>query len=262
MGRDACEKGIDMTDMWEFGEGLGGGNKEQTINKQKLEHDPLNKQDSRYIEQQQQIIEHLKTQRDLLSRLLNEMKQTYGQQNCEMMIIKNQGNTDVSANGGWCARASSPNSTTHATDKSLATALMKSYTSYDGAPFCETVTGGLVKFLDLTAPQFGLPIFDWAISLEVAEHIPAKYEDIYLDNLVRHAREGIILSWAVPGQGGLSHVNNKALTDVIQVMSKRGFNINITAGEPMRKASQYVWLQNNVHVYYRNITHSLIEIDA
>jgi hypothetical protein len=49
------------------------------------------------------------------------------------------------------------------------------------------------------------------ISLEVAEHIPEKYEAVYLDNIFRHAKEGIILSWAVPGQGGLSHINNKPI---------------------------------------------------
>ncbi|KAK7004448.1 hypothetical protein BgiMline_005969, partial [Biomphalaria glabrata] len=119
-----------------------------------------------------------------------------------------------------------------------------------------------VKFLDLTAPQYGLPIFDWAISIEVAEHIPAKFEEIFLDNLVRHAREGIILSWAVPGQGGLSHVNNKALANVIKEMSKRGFHINVPAGEPLRKAATHYWLQNNVHVYYRTSKYTLIELDA
>lgn len=56
-----------------------------------------------------------------------------------------------------------------------------------------------VKFLDLTAPQYGLAAYDWVISVEVGEHIPAKFQNIYLDNLVRHAREGIVLSWAVPG---------------------------------------------------------------
>src|SRR5579872_4362992 len=30
---------------------------------------------------------------------------------------------------------------------------------------------------------------------------------IYIDNLHRHNRRGIILSWAVPGQGGHGHCN-------------------------------------------------------
>uniref|UniRef100_A0A2C9KNZ4 Methyltransferase type 11 domain-containing protein n=1 Tax=Biomphalaria glabrata TaxID=6526 RepID=A0A2C9KNZ4_BIOGL len=214
---------------------------------------------------------HIKKQRDILSRLLNQMKQMYGQQNCQMMKLQ-KNDSKVSANGGWCEETGRPNSKSHITDPRFATALsrfltqktvgsfgdgpgtykellhrlghVKSYSSFDGAPFCDTVTGGLVSFLDLTAPQYGLPIFDWVVSIEVAEHIPAKFEEIYLDNLARHAREGIILSWAVPGQKGLSHVNNKPLADVIKEMSKRGFHIDVQAGEPLRKASLFGWLRS------------------
>ena len=42
------------------------------------------------------------------------------------------------------------------------------------------------------------------MSLEVGEHIPADYEAIFLDNLARHAKEGVLLSWARPNQGGAS----------------------------------------------------------
>jgi tryptophanyl-tRNA synthetase len=58
--------------------------------------------------------------------------------------------------------------------------------------------------MDPTIPQYGILQYDWIISLEVALHIPEKYEAVYLDNILRHAKEGIILSWAVPGQGGIS----------------------------------------------------------
>jgi hypothetical protein len=57
-----------------------------------------------------------------------------------------------------------------------------------------------------------LDLNDWIISLEVALHIPEKYEAVYLDNILRHATKRIILSWAVPGQGGISHINNKLLS--------------------------------------------------
>ncbi|BFZ02619.1 hypothetical protein BsWGS_05658 [Bradybaena similaris] len=234
-------------------------------------------------------------QRDDISRQLNLMKQAYGQQSCEQLKLlqeagKLQGDTRISENGGWCAEASAPNSSSHYWDKGLSTALshffagkvvasfgdgpgaykkhidslqeVTSYTAYDGAPYCETVTGGVVKFLDLTAPQFGLQAYDWVISLEVGEHIPAKYENIFLDNLSRHAKEGIILSWAVPGQGGLSHVNNKALVDVVAQMNKRGFDINKEAGEPLRKVSSRDWLRNNIHVYYRKNKETFIPEDV
>ena len=39
----------------------------------------------------------------------------------------------------------------------------------------------------------------------------------YLDNILRHATKRIILSWAVPGQGGISHINNKPIEYVTKV---------------------------------------------
>ncbi|CAG5129025.1 unnamed protein product [Candidula unifasciata] len=249
-----------------------------------------------YVPHPQQLKDSVryKQQRDVLSRQLNLMKQAYGQQSCEQLkLIKLAGKSvdvRVSESGGWCSESSSPNSTDHVWDKGLSTALSKfskgktvgsfgdgpgkykshidslaevvSYTAYDGAPHVENVTRGLVKFLDLTAPQYGIPAFDWVISLEVGEHIPAKYEDIYLDNLVRHAKEGIILSWATPGQEGLSHVNNKPLVDVVAQLNKRGFHINLQAGEPLRQASSFYWLKNNINVYYRKHAESFIPDDA
>ena len=47
-------------------------------------------------------------------------------------------------------------------------------------------------------------------SFEVGEHIPPDFEYVYLENLVRHARIGIVLSWSQPNHyptRGLAHVN-------------------------------------------------------
>ena len=82
----------------------------------------------------------------------------------------------------------------------LESGLLKGYDSYDGAPFSEKTSEGRVQYLDLTLPQYGLPLYEWVISLEVAEHIPREFENIYLDNIVRHAKEGVILSWAKLGK--------------------------------------------------------------
>ena len=80
-------------------------------------------------------------------------------------------------------------------------------------------TSGQVKFLDLSIPQYGLAIYDWVICLEVAKHVPVKYEYIFL---VRHAKSGINLSSAVPGQPGHYHVNNKPWSLVVESMQKSG----------------------------------------
>ena len=233
-----------------------------------------------YLTSQQALL--FKQQRDQLSARLNSAMKSFGQQSCEMIpLLQKAGQeTDtVSAHGGWCAKESAEGSKQHYWDSGLNKALsdffanktvgsfgdgpgkysveinklgrVKSYTAYDGAPYCEDVTGGEVKFLDLTVPHYGLPAYDWVISLEVGEHIPAAFEDVYLDNLVRHAKEGVVLSWAKLGQGGYFHVNNKRLRDVVAQMARRGFSFNAEHGKPLRDASGAGWLRDNIHVYRR-----------
>jgi len=108
-----------------------------------------------------------------------------------------------------------------------------------------------VLFCDLTLPQYWLEPHDWVMSLEVIEHIPAQYERIVLDNLARVAKEGIVLSWAVPGQGGYFHINNQPQSHVDEVMNERLFYRDNSASEMLRAASSLGWLRNNVNVYRR-----------
>ena len=53
----------------------------------------------------------LRLQRNELSRLTNDIKKKFGQQNCELIKLKNQGNDlkAVSEFGGWCKSDSAPN---------------------------------------------------------------------------------------------------------------------------------------------------------
>ena len=46
------------------------------------------------------------------------------------------------------------------------------------------------------------------MALEVAEHVPNLHEEQLVRNLHAHACRGVILSWAILGQAGTSHVNN------------------------------------------------------
>ena len=128
---------------------------------------------------------------------------------------------------------------------------VKSYDAYDGAPFCEKTSEGRVQYMDLTIAQYGIPLYDWIVSLEVAEHIPQQYESVYLDNIFRHAREGIIFSWAVPGQGGMSHINNKPTSYVVNLMRNNGFVKDEELSILLRKSTSLWWLQQNTNVYKR-----------
>ena len=210
-------------------------------------------------------------ERNLLSRLLNKEKQIIGQLECRSL--------SVSKSGGWCMNDSGINSKEHITDFQLAeylsqflkgklvgsfgdgpglyrkyfdeTRLLQSYDAYDGAPFSDSSSEGRVKFLDLSVPQYGLPVYDWIISLEVAEHIPQQYEQVYLSNLARHAGTGIILSWDAPGQDGLFHVNNRPLNYVINAMKMLGFDHDKVSSSVLQSHAYFSWLNYNTNVYYR-----------
>ena len=75
---------------------------------------------------------------------------------------------------------------------------IKSWIGYEAVGNIEEITSGFVKYFDLTKPRYLGKMFDWVTCFEVGEHIPVRFERIFLENLIRHAREGIIISWAVP----------------------------------------------------------------
>ena len=125
------------------------------------------------------------------------------------------------------------------------------FDSYDGAPYTEETSEGRVAYLDLTLPQFGLPLYDWVMSLEVAEHIPSKFENVYMDNIVRHSKEGIVLSWATPGQGGLEHINERPFEYVKKLLLSYDFEWDKKSSYTLRNASRLQWLRANVNVFRR-----------
>jgi SAM-dependent methyltransferase len=93
---------------------------------------------------------------------------------------------------------------------------------YDGNPFTKELAGDNCYVADLSVPQeFGKA--NWVMSLEVAEHIPEEFEDVFIDNLHRHNTEGIVISWSIPTFGGDGHVNPKENSYVIDKFTKLGY---------------------------------------
>lgn len=69
------------------------------------------------------------------------------------------------------------------------------------------------------------------ISLEVGEHIPKEKCGTYLDNITaiylpKEYRGDIIMSWAIPGQEGVGHINCQSNEWVIVEMHKRGYKLH------------------------------------
>lgn len=63
---------------------------------------------------------------------------------------------------------------------------------------------------DLSEPCFVTKRYDLALSLEVAEHIPERSADIFIDNICKSA-DIVLFSAAHPGQGGDGHINEQPI---------------------------------------------------
>ena len=126
---------------------------------------------------------------------------------------------------------------------------MKRYDAYDGAPFSEETTGGAVHYLDLAVPQLWLERYDWVVCLEVIEHIPVEFESTVLDNVIRPATLGIVLSWALPTQPGANHVNARPGEYVENELRRRGLTLDSDATQRLRNGSELSWFQQNIVVY-------------
>ncbi len=109
---------------------------------------------------------------------------------------------------------------------------------------------------DVTTPlrPFGNPgPLRHVLSFEVGEHIPADLDDGYLDNLARFGGD-VLMSWAVPGQAGIGHINCKSNDWVIAQMEKRGLKYQHEKSMQLRSSiagCHCTWFQNTLMYFSR-----------
>ncbi|XP_047481144.1 uncharacterized protein LOC125033652 [Penaeus chinensis] len=127
--------------------------------------------------------------------------------------------------------------------------VIKSWNGWDGAANIGVLSKGVIEPIDLADPVDLQRRFDWVMSIEVGEHIPAKAEEVFVDNLVRHACKGVVLSWAVPGQGGHNHVNTRSNDYVKSKMADRGLVADDEAEKRIREAVKIVWFKDTIMVF-------------
>jgi SAM-dependent methyltransferase len=119
---------------------------------------------------------------------------------------------------------------------------------YDGSPLTPEITGGLCSIRDFSIPV-DIGQFDNVICLEVGEHIPLQYEQVFINNLCRSSRGNIILSWALIGQGGTGHVNCRDNYYVIGEMQNRGFMIDNLTTKCLRDGATLNWFKNTLMAF-------------
>lgn len=125
--------------------------------------------------------------------------------------------------------------------------------AFEGATNVEALTGGLVSRADLTERRDFGGAFDWVVCLEVAEHIPPQHEETFLENLVSSSPGGIVLSWGLPGQGGVGHVNLRPREYVVDAMKARGYRYDEGQSERLRGRARFDWFKQTPMVFYTEL---------
>ena len=123
---------------------------------------------------------------------------------------------------------------------------------YDGSPLTPEISDGLCGVMDFSQPV-EVGEFDLVLCLEVGEHVPAHYEQVFIDNLVTAAKQFIVISWATIGQCGSGHVNCQDNQYVIDEFFKRGFAYKEDKTQFLRDNATFWWFENTTMVFEKII---------
>lgn len=100
----------------------------------------------------------------------------------------------------------------------------------------------------ITAMQLGS-----VISIEVGEHIPKDKEDNFFRNLNDMCSKTLILTWAVKGQGGHRHVNEKDADELIPRVEAMGFKLDVGKTHEWRDLAgmDLHWFKRSIYCFDR-----------
>jgi len=112
---------------------------------------------------------------------------------------------------------------------------------------------------DLTKPLKERVSFDMALCLEVAEHIPSSFVDTLVDSLVG-ASPVVVFSAAVPGQGGMNHVNEQWPDYWSEKFSHRGYvALDVIRPRIWNNKSVFYWYRQNT-IMFVDGNHSVLNL--
>lgn len=121
---------------------------------------------------------------------------------------------------------------------------------YEGTPdIKEIAVYDNIMPLDLTKKRWVDIDYDFVLSLEIGEHIPKKHEQTFLDNIREFTKKDLILSWAIPGQGGTGHFNERSNEYVISELAKRDLIFDEKKTKELRKYTSLKWFRNTILVF-------------
>ena len=123
---------------------------------------------------------------------------------------------------------------------------------FDGNPMTPELTKYIInhrcEVRDFSKEQ-KIGMYDIVLSLEVGEHIPSHFESQFIQNLCTSSRQWIVLSWAVPGQGGVGHFNERSNMYIISELESRGFKLKPEPSLYLRDHSTLPWFKHTIMVF-------------
>lgn len=115
-----------------------------------------------------------------------------------------------------------------------------------------------IKWADLTQPltvtgEDGNILSGSVISLEVGEHIPPEYQEVFTETVTKHCSAFLLFSWAEIGQPGIGHVNCRDQEEVIEDICDRGFIYRDDVTAELRKGieSNCDWFRRTLLLFER-----------
>ena len=89
----------------------------------------------------------------------------------------------------------------------------------------------------------------------MGEHLPQRHEASFIENLHRHNVRGMVLSWAIRGQGGTGHVNEQDNDYVKAQVCAKGYVNDVGAERELREAALFPYFKQTVMVFRRSTAH-------
>lgn len=90
------------------------------------------------------------------------------------------------------------------------------------------------------------------ISLEVAEHLLPEQQPQFVQNIVENLDNTLLLSWAIPGQGGDGHNNCRCNVYVMRLFQQYGLTLDYNTTLHLRATVQDAsWFANTLFLFRR-----------
>ena len=123
---------------------------------------------------------------------------------------------------------------------------------FDGNPNTPELTNNKCQVLDVSENIENQQQYDGLLCLEVGEHIPKEKEQVFIKNLAYYSPTLLVLSWALPNQGGDGHVNEQTNQYIINKFMEYGYTFQTELTEALRYyVTNCWWFKQSIMVFYK-----------